>query len=140
MATFRFGNGRSIARKYAFKFNVKATLFSSTFTLGEDTNTWERFAFSVGAEVKFESLSGDNFRCFTPAITNGQPGENSGPANLFYDAKQVTQDIKDNINSFFTFKQKYYDMQKDLFKLDKYMVLHIRCTDNYFDKDDGNHL
>ena len=55
--------------------------------------------------------------------------------NLFYDAKQVTQDIKDNINSFFTFKQKYYDMQKDLFKLDKYMVLHIRCTDNYFDKD-----
>jgi hypothetical protein len=86
MATFRFGNGRSIARKYAFKFNLKATLYSSPFSLGEDTNTWQLFTFSVGAEVKFVSLSGDDFRGLTPAITNSQLGENSGPANFFYDA------------------------------------------------------
>ena len=86
MATYRFGNGRSIARKYAFKFNVKATLFSSPFSLGQDTNTWQLFTFSVGAEVIFVSLNADNFRGFTPSITNGQLGENSGPANFFYDA------------------------------------------------------
>ena len=86
MATYRFGNGRSISRKYAFKFNVKATLFSSTFTLGEDRNTWELFTFSVGADVIFRSQSGDEFRCYSPSITGSQIGENSGPAIFFYDA------------------------------------------------------
>ena len=86
MATFRFGNGRSIARKYAFKFNLKATLISSQFDVGFDTKQWELFTFSVGADVTFLSLNGDNYRGFTPAITNGEPGQNSGPAVNFYDS------------------------------------------------------
>ena len=80
MATFRFGNGRSIARKYAFKFNVKATLYSSTFSLGGDTKEWQRFVFEVGADVTFRSLNGDNFRGFTPARSE------AGGATEFYDS------------------------------------------------------
>ena len=86
MATYRFGNGRDIARKYAFKFNLKATLTSETFSLGGDTKKWELFVFQVGADVIFTSQSEDDFRCFTPAITGSKIGENSGPAVNFYDS------------------------------------------------------
>jgi len=55
--------------------------------------------------------------------------------NHFYDKTLVTNDIKNSINSFFQFKSKYYDMVKNLIKLDKYKVLHIRCNDIYFNKE-----
>jgi len=55
--------------------------------------------------------------------------------NHFYDNKLVTDDIKNNINSFFKFKPKYYNIVKNLIKLDKYKVLHIRCNDDYFNKE-----
>lgn len=61
--------------------------------------------------------------------------------NMFYNINLVSSDIKHYINSYFTFKPKYYDMVKQLFPLDKYKVLHIRCHDNYFDKEfDDNNL
>jgi PKD repeat protein len=80
MATFRFGNGRSIARKYAFKFNLKATLYSSSFDVGFDTKEWQVFTFEVGAEVIFTSLNGDNFNGYTPARS-----ANAG-ADKYYDS------------------------------------------------------
>ena len=49
--------------------------------------------------------------------------------NLYYNMNLVSQDIKDCINSFFKFKQKYYDIVNELFNLKKYNVLHIRCLD-----------
>jgi hypothetical protein len=55
--------------------------------------------------------------------------------NHFYDKTAVTDDIKNYINSFFKFKQIYYDKAKELIKLDKYKVLHIRCYDKYFNKE-----
>ena len=55
--------------------------------------------------------------------------------NHFYDKNLITDDIKNYINSFFKFKPKYYDIVKNLVKLDKYKVLHIRCHDNYFNKE-----
>jgi hypothetical protein len=54
--------------------------------------------------------------------------------NLYYNKDLVSEDIKNYINSFFKFKQKYYDIVTELTKMDKYKVLHIRCTDDYFDK------
>ncbi len=55
--------------------------------------------------------------------------------NLFYNMDLITPDIKDYINSFLTFKQKYYDIAKELFNLEKYNVLHIRCKDDNFNTD-----
>jgi hypothetical protein len=55
--------------------------------------------------------------------------------NLFYNKNLVTKDIKDYINTFFTFKPKYYDLVNQLFPLKKYNVLHIRCSDDTFDTD-----
>ena len=55
--------------------------------------------------------------------------------NLFYNKQFVSDDIKDYINSFFKFKQFYYNKAKELTKFDKYNVLHIRCLDEYFNKE-----
>jgi len=55
--------------------------------------------------------------------------------NHFYDKTLITNDIKNYINSFLKFKQIYYDKVKELVKLDKYKVLHIRCNDKYFNKE-----
>ena len=52
--------------------------------------------------------------------------------NAFYSKNQVTCDIKDYINSIFRFKPQYYDNVKELFNLNKYNVLHIRCPDEDF--------
>lgn len=52
--------------------------------------------------------------------------------NLYYNIDLVFTDIKEYINSFFTFKQKYYDMATELFNLDTYNVLHIRSYDVNF--------
>ena len=55
--------------------------------------------------------------------------------NLYFNMNLITDDIKDYINSFLTFKQKYYDMTNDLFNLKNYNVLHIRCNDTNFNTD-----
>jgi hypothetical protein len=55
--------------------------------------------------------------------------------NHFYDKTLITENIKNYINSFFKFKQIYYDKANKLIKLDKYKVLHIRCNDIYFNKE-----
>jgi hypothetical protein len=52
--------------------------------------------------------------------------------NIFYDRKLLTDDIKQYINSFFTFKSHYYEDVKRLFPLTTYQVLHIRCKDSEF--------
>jgi hypothetical protein len=52
-----------------------------------------------------------------------------------YKNKLVSNDIKQCINSFFTFKNKYYETAKKYFNLKKYNVLHIRCKDNDFNSD-----
>lgn len=53
--------------------------------------------------------------------------------NLIYSMKLPTQDIKNTINSFLTFKPKYYEMAEQMFNLKKYDVIHIRCSDECFD-------
>jgi hypothetical protein len=61
--------------------------------------------------------------------------------NYIYNKDLITDDIKQNINSFFTFKSKYYDKANELLQqmngnfTDKYNVLHIRCKDEYFNRD-----
>ena len=52
--------------------------------------------------------------------------------NLFYDRELLTSDIKQYINSFFTFKSHYYKDVQRLFPLKHYQVLHIRCKDSEF--------
>jgi hypothetical protein len=49
--------------------------------------------------------------------------------NLFYNKNWVTSDIKEYINSFFTFMPQYYTIVKELAPMEKYKVLHIRCND-----------
>jgi hypothetical protein len=61
--------------------------------------------------------------------------------NFFYNINLVTDDIKNYINSFLIFKQEYYDITKELFNLQNYNVLHIRCTDDNFNTDfEDNYL
>ena len=62
--------------------------------------------------------------------------------NLFYNMNLVSEDIKGCINSFFKFKQPYYDMANKFFNLQKYNVLHIRCLDKDFNTNfqDDNYL
>jgi hypothetical protein len=61
--------------------------------------------------------------------------------NLYYNINLISQDIKDCINSFLIFKQKYYDIANELFNLKKYNVLHIRCLDEHFNTDfEDNYL
>jgi len=52
--------------------------------------------------------------------------------NLYYNPYLVTNDIKYYINNFFTFKPEYYEKANQLTKNKKYNILHIRCTDEYF--------
>ena len=51
--------------------------------------------------------------------------------NAFYD-KYVSNEIKHEITSMFTFKKEYYDKVNELIPFEKYNVLHIRCTDDKF--------
>jgi len=61
--------------------------------------------------------------------------------NLFYNLDLVTDDIKLYINSVLKFHPKYYEIVKNIVKFDKYNVLHIRCKDEFFDKEfDSNKL
>jgi hypothetical protein len=55
--------------------------------------------------------------------------------NLYYNVDLVSDDIKSYINSYFTFKQKYYDIANNMFNFKKYKVLHVRCTDDNFTTD-----
>ena len=52
--------------------------------------------------------------------------------NLFYNRDLLTDDIKQYINSFFTFKPSYYEDKHRLFNFSNYNVLHIRCEDKHF--------
>ena len=67
MATYRFGNGRNITRKYAFKFNFRGFIFSQDFqpNSGNDPTRWEILSVNTGATVKFRSMSGDTLSCYT---------------------------------------------------------------------------
>ena len=58
--------------------------------------------------------------------------------NTMYNMKLPTQDIKDTINSFLTFKPEYYDMAEQLFNLKNYNVIHVRCSDDCFNTDLNN--
>ena len=61
--------------------------------------------------------------------------------NLYYNMNLVSNDSKDYINSFFTFKEHYFNLKNQLFNLDKYEVLHIRCKDEHFNTDfEDNYL
>jgi hypothetical protein len=55
--------------------------------------------------------------------------------NLYYNINILTNDIKCYINSILKFKEKYYKIAKDLIKMEKYKVLHIRCKDDYFNEE-----
>jgi hypothetical protein len=53
--------------------------------------------------------------------------------NLNYNIKILTRDVVNFINSYFKFKNFYYDEVTKLFPLTDYKVLHIRCKDECFD-------
>ena len=56
--------------------------------------------------------------------------------NLFYNHYFVTQSVKECIKKFLSFKSEYYEealKTLSITGLEKYSVLHIRCSDNYFD-------
>lgn len=55
--------------------------------------------------------------------------------NLFYDIAQVTEADKEFIRSFLRFKQSYYDIANKSIPLETYNVIHIRCSDEYFNKE-----
>ena len=55
--------------------------------------------------------------------------------NFFYDKEFITHDIKKYINTFFTFKKQYYDKANEIVNMNTYKVLHIRCVDEYFDRE-----
>jgi hypothetical protein len=55
--------------------------------------------------------------------------------NLNYNINGLSLDIQNYINSYFKFKNFYYDEVKKLFNLTNYNVLHIRCNDDYFNND-----
>lgn len=53
-------------------------------------------------------------------------------SNIMYGMKVPSQDIKDCINSFISFKPLYYEMVEQLFNLKNYNVIHIRTLDSSF--------
>ena len=55
--------------------------------------------------------------------------------NLFYNMNLVSQDIKNYINTFFTFKNIYYESVNKVFNLKDYNVIHVRCTDDNMNND-----
>jgi len=55
--------------------------------------------------------------------------------NYLYIKNCITDNTKKCINEFFKFKQKYYDIAREIIKTDTYNILHIRCHDNCFDVD-----
>lgn len=61
MATYRFGNGRNVSKKYAFKFDIIGYLFSRTWNpLSEPKPTvWNGFSLIAGAEAKFRGQTND---------------------------------------------------------------------------------
>lgn len=61
MATYRFGNGRNVSKKYAFKFNIIGYLFSDTWNpLSQSPKkVWNGFSLLTGAEAKFRGQTND---------------------------------------------------------------------------------
>jgi hypothetical protein len=55
--------------------------------------------------------------------------------NLFYDIAQVTEADKEFICSSLKFKQSYYDIANKSIPLESYNIIHIRCNDEYFNKE-----
>jgi hypothetical protein len=55
--------------------------------------------------------------------------------NCFYNRNLLTNDIQHYINSFFIFKEQYYNTINSVFNLKNYNVLHIRCLDTDFTTD-----
>ena len=64
MATFRFGNGRNVSKKYAFKFNLIGELISDLWNplvSGSEPTVWNGFRLSTGAVATFVGQTGDEF-------------------------------------------------------------------------------
>ncbi len=90
-------------------------------------------AFNV---VKEQVLNAPTFIPHTKNINiNSLTDKNYITTNKFYDKRLITDDIKQYINSYLTIKPLYYDKVKQLFNVENYKVLHIRCTDENFTTD-----
>ena len=87
--------------------------------------------------VQFEGKLEDNYKLVPILETFLSSNENVLyiNTNLFYNPDLVTDDIKLYINSFLQFQSKYYETVKNIIKFDKYNVLHIRCKDEFFNKE-----
>ena len=95
---------------------------------------------AIPDQVKFKSIHiGDN--CDTDRtllesidrfVQNSQEHNIYVYTNSFYNEDFVTQDIKNYINNFLTFKPHYYDIAKSLFDFPFYNVVHVRCLDTAF--------
>jgi hypothetical protein len=76
MATYRFGNGRNVSKKYAFKFEVIGELISDFWNplVSQPPKVWNGFALKSGASARFVGQTEDEM---TVSVFNIEKPENA---------------------------------------------------------------
>ena len=122
------------AKYFKIKFKIDISRHDISKYLEDDTQTLSH----LNKPILISFNGGNSDHELKPIIVNFINSNNNNlyiTTNLYYNINLVTDDIKYYINSTLKFKEKYYKLAKDLIKMEKYKVLHIRCEDDYFNEE-----
>ena len=140
-----FLRGSIILAQYAKYFNINFKLDVSRHHISKYLNIETELL--IKAKINLICFNGKNnqdialYSLIKQFINSNDEQNLYITTNLYYNMNLVSKDIKDYINSSLKFKQKYYDIAKELFDLKKYNVLHIRCKDEFLNMDfEDNYL
>ena len=131
--------GSILLAEYAKRYKIQFKMNISKHPLSNYLDKVDTNSHSVETKIELICFNGgesdDKLISLLDKFINSKEETLYITTNLYYNINLVTRDIKDYINTFFNFKEKYYTMAKELSKMDKYKIIHIRCQDDYFNKD-----
>jgi hypothetical protein len=120
-----------IKQKYNINLNINVSNHSINKYL--DLEESENIPKSLKVKSFLYGINGESFNTIFYNFINSTDEKFYVTTNLFYDNNLITNELKNDLNSYFKFKPKYYEIASNLVKLVNYNVLHIRCKDEHFD-------
>jgi hypothetical protein len=127
-----------IKRKY--NINLDINVLNHSINKYLDIENLENVPTGLKVHSFLYGITGEDFKKNFYNFINSTDETFYVTTNLFYDTNLITNELKNELNSFFKFKPKYYEIANNLVKIVNYNVLHIRCRDEYFDKEFNSFL
>ena len=122
--------GSILLAEYAKRYKIQFKMNISKHPLSNYLDKVDTNSHSVETKIELICFNGgesdDKLISLLDKFINSKEETLYITTNLYYNINLVTRDIKDYINTFFNFKEKYYTMAKELSKMDKYKIIHIR--------------